>query len=104
MPKNEADACIKNISGMALTEEQKKKIEEEERYRSHLSNNVQHGIRQSHGVPALLSFFIPGLGQIVKGQVGKGILILIGFFIGLAALVLPGVIIWLWQIVDAYNN
>lgn len=26
---------------------------------------------QEHGFPALLSFFLPGLGQIVKGEVGK---------------------------------
>jgi TM2 domain-containing membrane protein YozV len=88
---------------MALTEVQKRKIEEEERYRSHLGSG-NHSYRQSHGVPAILSFFIPGLGQLVKGQVGKGVLIFIGFIIGLAMFVLPGVIIWIWQIVDAYNN
>jgi TM2 domain-containing membrane protein YozV len=59
---------------------------------------------QKHGIPALLSFFIPGLGQIVKGQVGKGILIFFGVRIGLMFLVIPGVIIWIWQIADAYNN
>ncbi len=89
---------------MALTEHQKKKIEEEEIYRSHFGGARHLGTKQSHGVPAILSFFLPGLGQIVKGQVGKGILIFIGFFIGLAMFVLPGVIIWLWQIADAYNN
>lgn len=88
---------------MALTIEQKRKIEEEEKYRSHLGG-AHHAYKQNHGVPAILSFFIPGLGQLVKGQVGKGILIFIGFFIGLAMFVLPGVIIWLWQVVDAYNN
>jgi TM2 domain-containing membrane protein YozV len=59
---------------------------------------------QKHGIPALLSFFIPGLGQIVKGQVGKGILIMIAFPIGLLFLFVPGVILWIWQIADAYNN
>ena len=59
---------------------------------------------QKHGIPALLSFFIPGLGQIVKGQVGKGILVFFGVGIGLMFLVIPGVIIWIWQIADAYNN
>lgn len=58
---------------------------------------------QKHGVPALLSFFIPGLGQIVKGQVGKGILIFFGVGLGML-LVIPGIIIWIWQIADAYNN
>lgn len=64
---------------------------------------------QKHGVPALLSFFIPGLGQLIKGELFKAIgiwvvlaicwllqFILIGFIIG------P--IVWIWQIYDAYNN
>jgi TM2 domain-containing membrane protein YozV len=58
---------------------------------------------QKHGVPALLSFFIPGLGQIIKGQVGKGILIFFGVGLGML-LVIPGIILWIWQIADAYNN
>lgn len=89
---------------MALTEEQKRKIEEEERYRSNLGSGVRHSAKQTHGVPAILSFFIPGLGQIIKGQAGKGILIFIGVIVGLVMFVVPGVLIWLWQIVDAYNN
>jgi TM2 domain-containing membrane protein YozV len=57
---------------------------------------------------AILSFLIPGLGQIYNGEVGKGILIIvvhivnailamiiIGFFTGLAVLV--------WAIYDAYK-
>jgi len=31
--------------------------------------------RMRHGVPALLSFFIPGLGQVIKGDVLKGIIV-----------------------------
>jgi len=42
---------------------------------------------QKHGVPALLSAFIPGLGQLIKGQIIKAILIWIiggvaSFFFG----------------------
>lgn len=90
---------------MALTEAEKRKIEEEERYRQQIASSVstQHSA-QKHGVPAILSFFIPGLGQIVKGQVGKGILIFIGVAIGLVFFVVPGAIIWIWQIIDAYNS
>ena len=56
-----------------------------------------------HGIPALLSFFIPGLGQLVKGQVGKAVGFFFGTFLGMI-LVIPGLIVWVWGIVDAYNN
>jgi hypothetical protein len=61
---------------MALTEEEKKKIEEEEKYRLQVSASATSQTKQTHGLPALLSFFIPGLGQIVKGQVVKGIFVI----------------------------
>ncbi len=95
---------INHISNrfMALTEEQKRKIESEEVQRIHTPANSNS--TQKHGLPALLSFFIPGLGQLVKGQAGRGILIFIGVVIGLMFLVIPGIIIWLWQIADAYNK
>ena len=62
---------------------------------------------QKHGVPALISFFIPGLGQLIKGQILKGILIwIIG---GIAAFLLWWTIIvpfviWAWNVYDAYNS
>jgi len=31
----------------------------------------------NHAMPALLSFFLPGLGQIIKGEVGRGIAIFV---------------------------
>jgi hypothetical protein len=36
--------------------------------------------------------------------IGKGILFFFGTILGLAFFVIPGVIIWIWQIADAYNN
>jgi len=64
---------------------------------------------QKHGVPAILSFFVPGLGQMVKGEVSKGVLILIGFCISVAAFaILIGFIttpiLYFWQVIDAYNK
>lgn len=65
--------------------------------------------KQKHGVPALLSFLVPGLGQIVKGHLLKGI----GHFIAAAvagALSIVGIglilypIIWIYSIYDAYNR
>jgi TM2 domain-containing membrane protein YozV len=96
---------------MALTEAQKKKIEEEERQAAHLQSAMADALKssQKHGIPALLSFFIPGLGQMVKGKVGKGIGIFFGWLLSFAliftviGIVVP-IIIWIWQIIDVYNN
>lgn len=64
---------------------------------------------QKHGVPALLSLVVPGLGQLVKGEIFKAIGIWIAMAISTAlAYVIIGLIttplIYLWQIYDAYNN
>jgi TM2 domain-containing membrane protein YozV len=58
---------------------------------------------QKHGIPALLSFFCPGLGQLVKGDIGKGIGMFMGAFLGLCLGGIPTLIIWIWSMVDAYN-
>lgn len=58
----------------------------------------------NNGVAAILSFFVPGLGQIVKGQILKGIGFFLGTFIGMAFFVIPGLVIWVWGIYDAYNG
>ena len=65
--------------------------------------------KQKHGLPTIVSFFLPGLGQIIKGQIGKGILIIIGMIIsfflvavGIGLITTP--ILWLWNIIDAYNS
>lgn len=64
---------------------------------------------KNNGVAAVLSFFVPGLGQIYKGELGKGIVIVAVYtvswmltciFIGYFILV-P---LWIWAIYDAYNN
>jgi TM2 domain-containing membrane protein YozV len=96
---------------MALTEEQKKRIEEEERYAANIHSAMSDALKgsQKHGIPALLSFFIPGLGQMVKGEIGKGIGIFFGWLVSFALIltvigIIVPVIIWIWQIIDAYNN
>lgn len=48
---------------------------------------------QKHDLPALLSFFFPGFGQLVKGQVLKAILI---WLAGAILFVLPLVILLLF--------
>ena len=66
-------------------------------------------VPEKYGIAALLSFFLPGLGQVVKGQILKAILIWFGtiVFVVLSFVVigLPLLLVlWLWQIYDAYNS
>ena len=63
---------------------------------------------RSPALGVLLSFFIPGLGSMVNGRPGKGVLILVTYFIGWAlVLLLIGVPIlfgaWIWGMVDGYK-
>jgi len=66
-------------------------------------------VPEKYGVAAVLSFFLPGLGQVVKGQIGKAILIWVGLIafllLSFVAVGIPLlVILWFWQIYDAYNS
>ena len=60
-------------------------------------------------VSLLASFFIPGLGTMLNGEVGKGIGILVGYFgcLFLFFLILPLLVavgLWVWGMVDAYQG
>jgi len=64
--------------------------------------------KEKHGVPALLSFFLPGLGQLVKGSVLRGIIVFVAMCLAVAAMgIVVGFVIapilWLWQLYDAYT-
>lgn len=56
---------------------------------------VQAQPKSSPGIAALLSFLIPGAGQMYKGNVGGGLLWLIAVLIGYFLLIIPGVILHL---------
>ena len=64
-------------------------------------------MKQTYGLPALLSIFFPGLGQLVKGQFIKAFLIwAVGgvlSFLLIWTVVVPFVI-WAWNVYDAYNS
>ena len=63
--------------------------------------------KQTYGFAALLSFFIPGLGQLIKGEIFKALGIwIIGGIVGflLAWTIIVPILIWLWNIYDAYNS
>ena len=64
---------------------------------------------KSPGVALLASFFIPGLGQFVNGDSGKGVAMLVGWVVSLVLMiVLIGFVtafgIWVWSMVDAYQG
>jgi TM2 domain-containing membrane protein YozV len=60
-------------------------------------------------IGAILSFFIPGLGTMVNGSVGRGVLILalyaIGWVLSLLLIGIPLLIgAWIWGLVDGYTS
>lgn len=52
-------------------------------------------------VAALLSFFLPGVGQMYKGEVGLGVAFLIGTLIGYVSCIFPGIILHIFSIINA---
>lgn len=57
--------------------------------------------RHDPTVAALLSFFMPGVGQMYKGEVGVGIAFLIGTVIGYLSCVIPGLVLHIFSIINA---
>jgi uncharacterized RDD family membrane protein YckC/predicted Ser/Thr protein kinase len=52
----------------------------------------------------LLASVVPGFGQLVNGEMGKGLLFFIGISMGLGWGVLPGVVIWAIAAYDAHRT
>ncbi len=66
---------------------------------------------KSAGLAAVLAFLIPGLGHIYLGKIGEGLFYLIISIVMAAlspftlfVLFIPLVVIWIWQIYDAYKK
>lgn len=64
---------------------------------------------KSPGLALVASFFIPGLGSMINGDVGKGLFILFGYIISWAlVIVILGVFgvfgFWVYGMVDAYTG
>lgn len=53
------------------------------------------------GVAAILSFFLPGLGQMCQGRVGFGIALLFGTMFGYFLFLIPGLILHIVSVVTA---
>jgi hypothetical protein len=69
---------------------------------------INYYCKKTHGVPALFSFFIPGLGQLVKGDLSKAVgiwvaLIISAFMSVIGIGFLMAMVVWVAQIYDAYN-
>jgi len=58
-------------------------------------------MKKDKTLAGILSFIMPGLGQVYCGRIGRGVLLFIGYVIGLFCLVLPGIAVLVWAIVDA---
>ena len=64
---------------------------------------------KSPALSLLISFFIPGVGSMVNGDVGMGVFILLGYLVSLVLIiVLIGIVLvpafWVWGLVDAYQG
>jgi TM2 domain-containing membrane protein YozV len=60
--------------------------------------------RWSPGLAAVLSFFVPGLGQLYKGQILNGIVWFFMVGLGYVALILPGLVLHLFCIIGAASG
>jgi TM2 domain-containing membrane protein YozV len=56
------------------------------------------------GVALILSFFFTGSGQVYNGEMGKGIGVLIGTVIGSMIFFIPGMLVFLYGLYDAYTT
>lgn len=57
---------------------------------------------QKHGAAALLSFLIPGLGQLVRGKIFSALFFFFVIVITFPTIILP-LFFWVWCVKDAYN-
>ena len=61
------------------------------------------------GIALLGSFFIPGLGQFINGDTGKGVAFLLSWIVSIVLIwVLVGLltlpVVWVWSMIDAYTS
>lgn len=61
------------------------------------------------GLAAVLSFFIPGLGQIYNGNGGRAVGFILGWLVSIVLTFVligfvTGFMVWLWSMLDAYAS
>lgn len=64
---------------------------------------------KSPGLALVASFLAPGLGQLINGEIGKGIVFLLAYLVALVSVfMLIGFVLvpalWVWAMVDAYGS
>jgi len=64
---------------------------------------------KNSGLAAILSFLIPGLGQMYNGEIGKGVMIIIVQVVNIALMAIiigfiTGPTVMIWAIYDAYKT
>lgn len=72
------------------------------------ANTLQSELKNP-GIAAVLSFLIVGLGQVYNGEIGKGIVLILIYFIALGTILIGiGIflvpVLWLYGVLDAYNT
>ena len=78
-------------------------LHEEAGLDKHLPDYAKFEREKKNPVIAMIaSVFFAGLGQIYNGQNLKGFAILFGTIFGVALLIIPGLVIWVFGIYDAY--
>jgi TM2 domain-containing membrane protein YozV len=60
--------------------------------------------RKSPVVALILAFFFGGAGQIYNGRLVKGLAIFFCQLLGLIAFVIPGLVVWIYAMYDAYST
>jgi len=91
---------------MPLTDEEIKKVNEEEEYREFVRyklNKDNSDSKKSPEIAAILNLIIPGTGYMYLGGIGKGLLVLLITVTAYATIIL-GIVIHIYIIFDAYNK
>jgi len=66
--------------------------------------NRTPGQQKSPFLAAACSSFLPGLGQVYNGELGKGIAVFFGTLIGAFVLLIPGLVAWMYGLYDAWST
>lgn len=83
--------------------------DDQQQYRQQQYGYPQQVAPRSPALGLLVSFFLPGVGSMIAGRVGKGTGILVGYVVGwFLCVILIGFIImpafWIWGLVAGYTD